>query len=344
MTTMRPHTRIGATHEKTSQPKLLIITPAKDEAQFIERTIQSIASQTVLPTLWVIVDDGSTDRTGEIADAAAAKYPWIKVLHRTKGTARRVGPGVIEAFYAGLAEAKLSDFDYVCKLDGDLELQADYFEKLYQRFDADPDLGTASGKAYIPVGGEFVLERTGDQFSHGVAKLFRRQCFEQIGGFVREVMWDGIDCHRCRMFGWKALSYDDPGLAIKHLRQMGSSYKSVYHGRLRWGGGQYFMGTHPLYLLAITSYRMFERPWVIGGLLILAGYARAAWQGKARYNDLAFRSHLHNWQITELERLATAPMRKIFSRPSSRPSPIPAPIASPFGSRIKRSRTESSTR
>ena len=323
MSTMRPHTRIGSTTGRLSQPRLLIITPAKDEAQFIERTIESITAQTILPALWIIVNDGSTDRTGEIAETAAARYPWIKVLHRTKGTARRVGPGVIEAFYAGVAETKLSDFDYVCKLDGDLELPHDYFEKLYQRFDEDSDLGTASGKAYIPVAGEFVLERTGDQFSHGVAKLFRRECFEQIGGFVHEVMWDGIDCHRCRMLGWNAVSYDEPGFAIKHLRQMGSSHKSVYHGRVRWGRGQYFMGTHPLYLLAITAYRMFERPWLIGGLLILGGYFQAAWQNRPRYDDLTFRSHLHHWQLAELSRLTSVPLKKFGFQQTRKPSAIP---------------------
>src|SRR5436189_3614691 len=98
--------------------------------------------------------------------------------------------------------------------------------------------------------------------SVGMTKFYRTTCFREIGGFVREVMWDGIDCHRCRMFGWKALSLRDPELQIVHLRQMGSSHKSVFHGRLRWGRGQFFMGTHPLYLLAIAAYRMAERPWI----------------------------------------------------------------------------------
>ena len=294
--------------------RLLLISPAKDEGPYIERTVASIAAQTVLPVLWVIVDDGSTDRTGAAADAAARRYPWIKVLHRAPGTARRVGPGVVEAFNAGLAEADLGDFDFVCKLDADLELPAGYFETLLARFAANPRLGTASGKAHIPVGAgdRFVLERSGDQFSHGVAKLYRRECFEAIGGFVREVMWDGIDCHRCRMFGWEAVSFDEPGLAIKHLRQMGSSFKSVYHGRLRWGRGQYFMGTGPLYLLAVATYRTLERPWLLGGLCILAGYLQAALARRPRYEAPGFRAHLRRWQRAELKRLATGPLRRIF--------------------------------
>jgi glycosyltransferase involved in cell wall biosynthesis len=283
----------------------LIISPAKDEAQYIERTIASLVAQTQRPTRWIIVDDGSTDRTGALAETAARSHPWIEVVHRPAGTRRRVGPGVIEAFYEGLARADLDDYDFVCKLDADLELPPDYFADLLQRFAANPRLGTASGKTYIPAGDRFVLERTGDEFSHGVAKLYRRDCFEQIGGFVHEVMWDGIDCHRCRMLGWEAASFDDPRLAIRHLRPMGSSFRSVYHGRLRWGRGQYFMGTHPLYLLGITGYRLFERPWVVGGLCILAGYLGAWVRRRPRYEDPEFRRFLQRWQLRELARRLT---------------------------------------
>ncbi len=286
-------------HDNT--PRVLIISPVKDESEYLQRTIDSMAAQTARPATWIIVDDGSSDATGLIADRAAAEHPsWIRVLHRPPGTGRRVGPGVIEAFYAGLAQVDLKDYDYVCKLDGDLEFGPGYFADLLARFAADPRLGTISGKTHIPVDDRFVLERTGDEFSHGVAKLYRRECFEEIGGFVHQVMWDGIDCHRCRMLGWKAMSVDDPALAIKHLRQMGSSHKSVYHGRRRWGMGQYFMGTHPLYMFGIAGYRMAERPWVLGGLNILVGYLDAWRRRIPRYNDPEFRRHLHRWQLKKI--------------------------------------------
>jgi glycosyltransferase involved in cell wall biosynthesis len=294
-----------ATAEPSPSPvgrRLLIVSPTKDEEAYLERTIRSMEAQTVRPTLWIIVDDGSSDRTGVIADEAAARHDWIHVIHRPTGTARRVGPGVIDAFYAGLDSVNLNDFDYVCKLDGDLEFGPRYFESCFERFENDPRLGTISGKTSIPVGNGWVSERTGDEFSHGVAKLYRRECFQEIGGFVREVMWDGIDCHRCRMLGWKAQSVDDPDLAIKHLRQMGSSHQSVYHGRRRWGRGQHFMGTHPLYILGIAAYRMAERPWILGGLNILFGYTGAALRRDPRYTDtdLDFQRFLHSWQLGEL--------------------------------------------
>ncbi len=285
-----------------AQPRILIITAAKDEAEFIEKTIHSLEQQTCRPARWVIVDDGSSDNTAELADAAAARHDWISVIHRPAGTQRRVGPGVVEAFYVGLDSQNIEEFDFVTKMDADIEIKPDYFQILMDRFEQNPKLGTASGKCWVPVNGKLVFERSGDQFSHGVCKLFRRECFQAIGGFVREVMWDGIDCHRCRMLGWEARSYDEPELRIIHLRMMGSSFRSVYTGRRRWGRGQYFMGSHPLYMLGITFYRMLERPYILGGLCLLAGYI-SSWVSRAqRYDDPEFRRYLHNWQFTELKR------------------------------------------
>lgn len=285
---------------KLSENRILIVTAAKDEAEFIERTISSLENQTLRPTRWVIVNDGSSDVTGELADQAARKHDWITVIHRPAGTQRRVGPGVVEAFYVGLDSQSIADFDYVMKMDADIEIQPRYFELMIRQFDENSRLGTASGKCWTPVDGRLVPERTGDQFSHGVAKLFRTECFQQIGGFVREVMWDGIDCHRCRLFGWEAASFSDPELQIVHLRLMGSSFKSVYHGRRRWGRGQYFMGTHPLYVVGICAYRMLERPFFLGGLCLLIGYLQAWAKRSVQYDDKRFRRHLHRWQMAEL--------------------------------------------
>jgi poly-beta-1,6-N-acetyl-D-glucosamine synthase len=285
--------------------RILIITPAKDEGEYIEKTLTSLVNQTHRPAKWIIVDDGSDDDTGQIAEQYAADHDWIKVVYREKGQARKVGPGVIDAFYHGLSHAELNDFDFVCKMDADIELKPGYFENMMKQFGQNPRLGTASGKCFVPVKDGYAYERTGDEFSHGVCKLFRRECFQEIGGFVREVMWDGIDCHRCRMLGWEAVSLHDPELHIIHLRLMGSSFKSVYHGRMRWGRGQYFMGTHPLYSAGIAFYRMFERPWILGGLCIFWGYFVAWLRDYPRYEDREFRSFLRHWQKQELKRRIT---------------------------------------
>lgn len=307
------------TNEIPPGKRILIISPAKDEGDYIEQTIHSLAWQELRPAKWVIVNDGSSDRTGEIADEAAEKYPWIQVVHRPAGTKRRVGPGVIEAFYAGIDAVNMEDYDYVCKMDADLHMPHYYFSGLIEEFEKDPKLGTISGKCYIPVNGQLVYERTGDEFTHGTAKLYRRECFEEIGGFVREVMWDGIDCHKCRQLGWVAKSISDPQFAIIHLRQMGSSHKNILHGRRRWGRGQYFMGTHIPYLLAITFYRMMERPWVLGGVNIFFGYMWAMITRYPRFRDKAFRKHLQAWQWNKL-----AKMLRLVPREKSQPQPSAA--------------------
>jgi poly-beta-1,6-N-acetyl-D-glucosamine synthase len=301
---------------EVDSPKLLIISPVRDEARYLQRTIDSLTSQTVKPTAWIIVDDGSSDDTPRIAAQAAIEYNWIHLLHRVDRGGRKVGGGVIDAFYDGLRKFKIDDFDFVCKLDGDLEFGPRYFELLFEKFKADPRLGTASGKSWLRIKGKLVPERTSDDFSQGQSKLYRVACFKDIGGFVPEVMWDGIDCHRCRMLGWKARSFADPQLRFIHLRPMGSSFKNIYHGRLRWGYGQYFMGTHPLYALAIAGYRALERPFIIGGLLILAGYLSGYLRRKPRYEDLQFRHYIRRWQLNRLGLVRSPNNQKAALSPS----------------------------
>jgi len=212
-----------------------------------------------------------------------------------------VGSGVIDAFYAGYETINPDDYDFLCKLDLDLRLPRRYFETLMKRMEANPLIATCSGKAYIEKNGSLVNERHGDETSIGASKFYRVSRFKEMGGFVREVMWDGIDCHRCRMNGWIACSWDDdPELRFVHLRPMGSSQQSIYTGRMRHGYGQYFMGTGLVYMLASAIYRIPERPYVLGGLVILWGWLSSAVKRKPRYNDLEFRKFLRKYQMRSL--------------------------------------------
>jgi len=271
-----------------SNRRYVLITPCRDEAAFLQTTIDSIAAQTVKPSRWVIVDDGSTDDTPEILAAAAEKYPYISVITRDDRGGRSVGPGVIEAFYAGAESIDLDDYDYLCKLDGDLEIPPRYFESLMEHFEADPWLGTCSGKLFLRYNDELVEERCGDENSVGPSKFYAVECFKDIGGFVREVSWDGIDGHMCRLRGWIARSIDEPDLRLVHLRRMGSSQRSFWEGRKRWGRGKYFMGSTLTYVTVVSCYRMFERPFIISGLGILYGYLQALFQRNTRFNDPAY--------------------------------------------------------
>jgi len=290
------------TERERKPPRILVVTPTHDEEAYLPRTVASMEAQVRKPDLWILVDDGSSDETGRIADEAARAHPdWIRVLHRPPRRGRSVGPGVVDAFYAGLEGVDLEEFDYLCKLDGDLEFGPRLFQGLLEKAQADPELATLSGKIWEEDGqGIPRLYRTSDDFSVGCCKFYRRRAFQEIGGFVRQVMWDGIDCHRCRMLGWKARSFPDEELRVLHLRPMGSSTKSIYFGRRRWGRGQYFMGTHPLYILGITFYRFWEPPYVLGGLNILIGYLHAWITRAPRYEDEEFRRFLRRWQLERL--------------------------------------------
>lgn len=296
---------------RSAAARYVLITPCRDEATYARRSLDSVVAQTVPPALWVIVDDGSKDETPAILAEYAAKVPWIKVVRREDRGKRAVGPGVIDAFYAGLDTVKLEEFAFLCKFDLDLDIPPRYFEILLDRMAKEPRLGTCSGKPYFPdpQTGALVSEKCGDEMSVGMTKFYRRQCFEEIGGFVQQVMWDGIDCHRTRMLGWLAESVTDEPLRFVHLRPQGASQKGIWTGRTRAGFGQYFMGTAPLYYLASAVFRALEHPAIIGSIAMLWGYTRSALRGLPRYDDPEFRAFLRRYQYACLlrgKRAATA--------------------------------------
>jgi glycosyltransferase involved in cell wall biosynthesis len=279
--------------------RYLLISPCRDEARDIRRTLDSVAAQSVPPTLWIVVDDGSKDETPQILEEYAGKLPYLRVLRRTDRGARSVGPGVIEAFYFGLEQVRLDDFDYLCKLDTDLELPERYFELLMERMERDPRLGSTSGKPWFthPRTGVLTPETIGDEVSVGASKFYRVACFKEIGGFVRQVMWDGIDCHRSRLLGWTVESSGDGALRFLHLRPMGSSQgKGIWAGRVRTGFGQYFMGSSPLFFLASAIYRIPLHPVLIGSVAMLWGYFSSAVRRVPRYGDDGFRRFLRRYQ------------------------------------------------
>ncbi|WP_435312741.1 glycosyltransferase [Primorskyibacter sedentarius] len=274
----------------------ILISPCRDEADYMRRTLDSVVAQSVTPAKWIIVDDGSTDATPEILSEYAAQHDWIQVVTKPNRGARAVGPGVIEAFYFGVEQVDLSDYDFSCKLDLDLDLPPRYFEILMERMNANPRIGTCSGKPYVRRGAELVSERRGDEMSVGMTKFYRRACFEDIGGYVREVMWDAIDCHKARQKGWIAVSWDDPELRFEHLRPMGSSQTSIYHGRRRHGFGQYFMGSDPLFFAATCVFRMAEPPYVLGGLAMAQGYIASWLRGDRQLDDPELRKFIRAYQ------------------------------------------------
>lgn len=276
----------------------LLVSPCRNEADYMRKTLESVASQTITPDLWVIVDDGSSDNTPEILNEYASNYDYIKIITRENRGHRSVGPGVIEAFYYGYDQIDVTQFDYVCKFDLDLDLPPRYFEILIARMESNPRLGTCSGKAYFidANSGEKISEKCGDEMSVGMTKFYRRSCFEDIGGFVRQVMWDGIDCHKCRYLGWIAVSWDEPELQFIHLRPMGSSQRGILTGRMRHGFGQYFMGTKLPYMTASAIFRMAHPPYVIGGAAMFWGYLKSLLNKEPRFDDKKLVEFINKYQ------------------------------------------------
>ncbi|MDP1977094.1 glycosyltransferase family 2 protein [Undibacterium sp.] len=282
---------------------LVIIAPVRDEADLIKLTLDSMVAQTVKPVEWIIVDDGSQDGTADIVREYADKYPFIRLVQRPDRGFRKVGGGVVAAFKFGITQIAHQDYEYIAKLDGDMSFGPRYLECMFEQFALEPKLAAVSGKVFREEEGQKIEEIIIDEHVAGQFKLYRRTAFEEIGGFVEEVLWDGIDVHTARMKGWTTRSFLHPDAILMHHRLMGSSDKNVYRGRLRWGRGIWFMGYHPLYALASGVFRMREKPFVIGGLLIIAGYLGAAIKRAPRYDNMEFRQHLHRWQLGQIKKL-----------------------------------------
>lgn len=264
----------------------VLISPCRNEAPYMRRTLDSVVAQTYRPALWLIVDDGSTDETPQILAEYAAKNPWIHIVTKPDRGHRAVGPGVVEAFYFGLSQIDWQHYTFLCKLDLDLDLSPGYFEGLMARMDVDPRLGSCSGKPWFKdKNGRHISEGIGDEMSAGMTKFYRTSCFRQIGGFVREVMWDAIDCHKSRQLGWTCRSFDGENLRFEHLRPMGSSQKGILTGRMRHGAGQYFMGSDFIYFMATCIWRLRHPPVIVGSAAAFWGFVVAWWQRKARHED-----------------------------------------------------------
>lgn len=282
---------------------LLVVTPVRNEARYLRHTLDAMLAQTVQPAEWIIVDDGSTDATPRLAADYARRHGFIRLLKRQDRGFRKLGAGVVAAFEQGLAQAHRPDYRYLAKLDGDMSFGPRYLEIMLAELERDPRLATVSGKVFRPEGERLVEEFIRDDHTAGQFKLYRREAFEDIGGFVAAVGWDAIDVHRCRMKGWSARSLHHPDARLIHHRLMGSSDRNIYQGRVRLGRANWHMGYHPLYAIASGLFRMHERPHVIGGLIIIAAYFMAAVRGEPRLPDPDFRRHLRGWQLAQLRSL-----------------------------------------
>lgn len=255
--------------------KYVLITPARNEAEFIDKTLASMAAQTVPPERWVVVDDGSTDRTAEIVEGYAKRYPWIELLRRPQDHDRSFA-GKVHAFNAGLERVRSFQFDVIGNLDADLSFDSDYLAFLMQKFSEDPKLGVA-GTPFIENGYDSAKDSfEGENHVAGGCQLFRRECFEQIGGFVpnRAGGVDWIAVTTARMKGWKTRSFAEK--RFHHYRALGTAGKSRVAASFSYGEKDYYLGGSPVWQLFRVAYRMTRPPILIEGLALLSGYFWAA--------------------------------------------------------------------
>jgi biofilm PGA synthesis N-glycosyltransferase PgaC len=260
--------------DKHAKLEYVLITPARNEEAFIERTIQSVISQTELPKRWVIVSDGSTDRTDEIAKKYAAGREWIEFI-RVPERKERHFAGKVHSFNAGYECVRGLNFDIIGNLDADISFEKDFFEYLLEKFEEDPGLGVA-GTDYIE--GAFHSFRDSYINVHhvnGQCQLFRRECFRDIGGYV-PIKGGGIDwaaVTTARMKGWKTRSFQDR--IFVHHRTMGGAESNILSSRYHYGKKDYSLGNHPLWELFRVMFQLTKQPYVLGGLCLLAGYSVA---------------------------------------------------------------------
>lgn len=283
--------------------KHIAIIPAHNEAKFIERTLASLLAQSLPPDRIVVVDDGSTDGTADIVGRLAAASGRISLVRgQTQGTRRY---RVVEVFNAGYDQVRGEDFEYVSKLDADLVFPPDYFARLFRAMDADPEIGAAGGVLdEVTASGRRIRLRMPDNHVPGPIKTIRRSVFEQMGGFVPMLGWDIIDLVKIRALGFRTVSL--PDLVVLHLRRTGSA-TGIVKGSARMGHGAYVIGTHPLFALGRSVYRMLEPPYVIGGLAFGFGYFRS-WIRKAeQIPDRALIKRLRSEQLYRLRHFNKLP-------------------------------------
>jgi glycosyltransferase involved in cell wall biosynthesis len=255
--------------------KYVLISPARNEAAFVHKTLDSMVAQTFLPERWIIVDDGSTDGTTEIVEAYAKRYSWIELVRRPKHQNHNFA-GKVYAFNAGLERVQALEFDIIGCLDADLSFDPDYLEFLMQKFAEDPHLGVA-GTPFIENGYDSAKDSfEGQNHVAGGCQLFRRRCYSDIGGYVanRAGGIDWIAVTTARMMGWRTRSF--PERRFQHYRRLGTAERNELKAAFSYGEKDYYLGNSPLWQLFRVGYRMAKPPYVVEGMALLAGFCWAA--------------------------------------------------------------------
>ncbi len=296
-------------------PSYVLITPARNEAQFIGLTIESVIAQTERPLKWIIVSDGSTDGTDEIVHDYALRNPWIELLSLPERRERHFA-GKATAIHAGLAQAKELSYEVIVCLDADITFAPGYIAFLLGKLARDPSLGLA-GTPYRDITSEtYDLRFVGEEHVSGACQVFRRACFEAIGGYklVRGGAIDTIASTMARMKGWKTRSF--PEEICLHHRLMGTADSGQMRARFNLGKRDCAIGNHPLWEVFRCAYQMNKKPFMVRALALGAGYI---W-GLIRYPERPVPEELVAFRRNEQMQRLRAKFGAIFATPRIRRS------------------------
>jgi len=254
-----------------SREQYVIITPVRNEAGYVGRTIDSVASQTLLPRRWVIVDDGSTDGTDKLLEDASGRYPWLTVVRRRDRGFRKPGGGVVEAFYDGYPAIAEIPWDFIVKLDGDLSFEPDYFEKCLAHFADDPQLGIGGGTIYVRDQDRLKVDCPDDPPFHvrGATRIYRRACWEKVHPLVPAPGWDTIDEVRANMWGWHTRTF--PDVRLIQNRATGG-VDGTWTTWFKSGVASSVTGYHPIFMFAKCVKYLWSKPRVVAAVGMFLGF------------------------------------------------------------------------
>jgi len=281
----------------SNQPSYVIITPVRDEEAYLPTTIESVATQTIRPTEWVIVNDGSKDATAKIIDEYARRYSWIRAVHRKDRGFRKAGAGVVDAFNDGYEAMKSTDWKFIVKLDGDLTIEPDYFERCFDEFARDPKLGVGGGVICYVINGVKTFEHAPAFHVRGATKIYRKECWDGIGGYWPAPGWDTFDEVKANRLGWSTRSF--PNLYLLHHRETGSA-DGLWPTLVKYGRANYICGYHPLFMLSKCLVRLIQRPYICGSMGLMYGFVTGYIKRIPQVDDPATIAYLRREQLSRL--------------------------------------------
>lgn len=273
-----------------------IVTPVKDEEKFLPKTIASVLKQTLKPQVWVLINDCSSDRTGQIIEDVSASHHWIVGCDSNlKNNGRK--PGGEAILHQGMRRLNLSDYDFFVRMDGDISFEIDYFERIFVEFEKNAALGIASGVCYFPVNNKFSEEKHPRFHTRGPLKTYRMDCFFEIGGLESGLGWDTVDEIKANMLGWVTKSF--PELKIIHYRKTQTA-SGILNGKQNLGKASYYLGYHPIFLIFRAIRHMALPPYVIGGIQMLIGFFSGYIKRQTQIQNLDFIKFLRKQQLNRL--------------------------------------------